>query len=153
VCSAWPGTRSSRSRTGGTARTDNDGARGVWRVLAREPTRRVVLSRGEHTSRFLGRIAGSAFTVMEFVAADDVVQPTLTTRVYIANPVAASLARLLLPLFGRLADRKLGEGFVVTARVAEWAVERPREFCDWLVQAPVALAGRARVLAVLPDCR
>jgi hypothetical protein len=133
--------------------TDNDGARGVWRVLAREPTRRVVLSRGEHSSGFLGDIAGSALSVMDFVPADDIVQPILTTRVYIENRVAATLARLLLPLFGRLADRKLGEGFVVTARVAEWAVGRPQEFCEWLAQEPVAPASRARVLAALADCR
>ena len=43
--------------------TDNDGASGVWRVLAREPTRRVVLSRGEHSGRLLGHIGGMPFYI------------------------------------------------------------------------------------------
>jgi hypothetical protein len=132
--------------------TDNNGARGVWRVLVREPTRRVVLSRGEHSGGLLGRIGGSALTVMEFTAGEGAVRPTLTVHVYIENPVAASLARLLLPMFGRLADHKLAEGFAVTARVAEWARERPQEFCAWLSHEPLPPPRRQRLLAVLTEC-
>jgi hypothetical protein len=61
-----------------------------------------------------------------------VVDQELTAYVRIDNAFAAALARHLLPIFGRLADRKLSEGFAVTAKVAEWAVAHPDEFCDWL---------------------
>jgi hypothetical protein len=132
--------------------TDNDGARGVYRVLAREPTRRVVLSHGAHTGHLLGRIAGSALTVLDFPHVDGVVEPTLTARVRIDNPVVAALARVLIAIFGHIADRKLAEGFTVTARIAEWAMAQPREFCDWLAQEPVTPGQRERVQTALGGC-
>ena len=45
--------------------SDGDGARGSALVLRREPRRVVMLSRGEHTSPFLGTISGSALTVLD----------------------------------------------------------------------------------------
>jgi hypothetical protein len=132
--------------------TDNDGARGLYRVLAREPTRRVVLSRGEHAGRLLGRIGGSALTVLDFPSVDGVVEPTVTARVRIDNAVAAALARVLIAVFGHIADRKLTEGFAVTARVAEWAVAEPDEFCDWLAQEPLPPGRSERVAAALDGC-
>lgn len=132
--------------------TDNDGARGFWRILMRGPTRRVVLSRGEHSSGILGRIEGSALTVLDLEPNTDGVETTLTARVHIDNRLAAALARVLIGVFGRVADRKLAEGITVTGRVAEWATERPEEFCTWLAREPLPSAARERVLAVLPDC-
>lgn len=132
--------------------TDHDGARGVYRVLVRESTRRVMLSRGEHAGALLGRIHGSALTVLEFTPTAGGVQPELTALVRIDNPVAAALARVLVAIFGYVADRKLSEGFVVTARVAEWAMEQPREFCEWLAQEPLPVRARERVAAALGRC-
>jgi hypothetical protein len=132
--------------------SDNAGATGVWRILAREPTRRVVLSLGEHTGGILGRIQGSALTVLDVQADTEGVETTLTVRVHIDNPVAAALARFLIGVFGRLADRKLAEGISVTGRVAEWAVEQPEEFCTWLIRESLPPPARQRLLAVLADC-
>src|SRR2546425_9672843 len=70
----------------------------------------------------------------------------------IDQPVAAALARLLITVFGRFADRKLAEGFAVTARVAEWAFEQPREFCQWVAHEPLPAFRRERILAVVPGC-
>jgi len=55
--------------------------------------------------------------------------PKLVAYIYIDSPVAATLARALVPTFGFLADRKLGEGMRVTAEVAEWAIEPSGGFC------------------------
>lgn len=133
--------------------TDNDGARGTWHVLARSPTRRVVLSRGEHAGSLLGRISGTALTVVEVASIGGGVEPIVTARVHIENPVAAALARLLITVFGRVADRKMIEGVTVTSRVAEWALEQPQEFCDWLAQEPLPPGSRQRLLTVVPECR
>ena len=90
---------------------DGDGARGLAQVLRREPRRRVILSRGEHTGPILGTISGSALTVLDLEPRGDAVNPRLTTYVYIDGRVAAALARVLIASFGFIADRKLGEGF------------------------------------------
>jgi len=132
--------------------TDNDGSRGVYRVLVREPKRRVMLSWGEHSGSILGTIHGSALTVLDFVPTPEGVEPSLTAHVRIDNSFAAGLARVLVAVFGYVADRKLSEGFTVTARVAEWAMERPAEFCRWLDRQPVAPARRERLLAILSTC-
>jgi hypothetical protein len=132
--------------------TDNDGARGVWRLLTREPTRRVILSRGEHSGGILGRINGSALTVLDFEPSAHGVNTTLTARVHIDNRLAAAVARVLIGVFGRLADRKLAEGLIVTSRVAEWAMERPEDFCAWLAREPLPSPTREQVLAALTDC-
>ena len=132
--------------------SDGDGARGSAQVLRRQPRQVVVLSRGEHTGRFLGTISGSALTVIDLEPHRHGVNPTLVAYVYIDNPLAASLARTLVPTFGFIADRKLGEGMRVTAEVAEWAVDPSGGFCDWLVREPLRPARRDRILAVLPSC-
>ena len=131
---------------------DRDGARGMYRVLVREPNRRVMVSWGQHSGRILGTISGSALTVLDLTPRDDAVEQTLTAYVRIDHRVAAVIARLLIPLFGYLADRKLVEGIGVSAAVAEWAVERPAEFCAWLAQEPLHPERRARILAALPAC-
>lgn len=111
---------------------DGRGAHGIYRVLVRTPTRRVILSWGHHSGAILGTISGTALTVLEFEDRGHEVSQKLTAYVLIENRVAAALARSLVPLFGGLVDRKLSEGFRVTARVAEWAVSQPEEFCPWL---------------------
>jgi hypothetical protein len=132
--------------------SDGDGARGFAQVLRREPRRVVMLSRGEHTGPFLGTISGSALTVLEIEPQRDSVNPRLVAYVYIDSPTAAALARALVPTFGFLADRKLGEGMRVTAEVAEWAVDPSGGFCAWLAREPLPRARRERVRAVVPSC-
>jgi hypothetical protein len=131
--------------------TDNDGARGVWRVLVREQKRRIVLSRGQHSGYLLGRIDGSALTILELESKDESVRSTLTARVHIENGAAAALARALVAVFGHLADRKLTEGFRVTADVAAWANAHPEEFCSWLSQLP-RIAAREGAPGVVMGC-
>jgi len=132
--------------------TDGVGARGSAQVLRRQPRRVVVLSRGEHTGPFLGTISGSAITIIDLEPERHGVTPTLVAYVYIDNPLAASLARRLVPTFGFIADRKLGEGMRVTGEVAEWAVDPSGGFCDWLVREPLSPERRARILTALPAC-
>ena len=131
---------------------DGDGARFVARVLRREPRRRVILSEGQHVSPFLGTIRGSALTVFDLEPQDGEVNPRLTAYMYIAKGGGATLARLLVPTFGFIADRKLGEGLRVTSMVAEWAVDRSGGFCDWLAHEPIPPVQRDRILAALPTC-
>jgi len=132
---------------------DHDGARGVYRVIVRDPDRRVILSWGEHTGT-IGRLTGSALTVIQLERHEDgTVDQTLVAYVLIDNRVAATLAQLLAPVFGHLADRKLTRGLGVTTQVAEWAVNHPDAFCPWLARQPVAPSRRERILAVLPGCR
>src|SRR5215470_6625229 len=129
---------------------DGDGARGAYQILHREPRRRIIFSWGQHTGPMLGTITGSALTVLDLESRGDVVDPKLTAYVYIDDPVAAVLARLLMATFGLLADRKMAEGLRVTARVAEWAVDRSGGFCEWLASQPLPPARRNRILAALP---
>ena len=131
---------------------DGDGARGFSHVLRRDGRRRVILSRGEHTGPILGRISGSALTVLDLATDGDLVQPTLTAYVRIDDGIAASLAQLFIPRFGFLADRKLAEGLHVTKVVAEWAIDPSGGFCEWLVREPLPAASRARVMAAVPAC-
>jgi hypothetical protein len=132
---------------------DRDGARGRYRVLVRAGGRRVILSVGHHTSAFLGTVGGRALTVLRFEEREHGVVPRLTAYVRIENRAAALLARVLVPVFGRIADRKLAEGFQVTARVVEWAQRRPAEFCQWLAAGPADPDGVRDVAATLPACR
>jgi len=111
---------------------DGEGAYGVYRVLVRTPTRRVILSWGHHSGAILGTITGSALTLLEFEDRGDEVSQKLTAYVLIDNRVAAALARSLVAIFSSVVDRKLAEGFRVTARVADWARAKPDEFCPWL---------------------
>jgi len=132
--------------------SDGDGARGFAQVVRREPRRVVMLSRGEHTGPFLGTISGSALTVLDLEPQQHVVNPKLMAYVYIDSPVAAALARTLIPTFGFIVDRKLGEGLRVTAEVAEWAIEPSGGFCEWLAREPLPRARRDRILTALPSC-
>lgn len=132
--------------------TDNDGARGIYAVLAREPHRRVLLSWGQHTGYLLGTITGSALTVIDLVPGEGRVEQSLSAWVRIENAAVAALARLLVRIFGHLADRKLGEGFEVTVRVAEWADSQPEAFCRWLAAEPFPPGRRRQLLAVFPEC-
>lgn len=134
------------------AADDHEGTRGSYRVLVRESGRRVILSRGEHHGRLLGTVRGSALTVLDFEGRDGRVDQRLAAHVLIDSPALARLARLLAPLFGWLADRKLGEAFAVTAKVAEWAVERPAEFCEWIERQPIPALRRERVASALLAC-
>jgi hypothetical protein len=133
--------------------TDNEGARGMYRVLVREPRRRVILSWGTHRSWLLGAVSGSALSVLDFETGSDGIDPAIAAHVKIDNAVAARMARMLMTVFGGLADRKLAEGFAVTGRVAEWAVEQRQDFCGWLEhESSLSRSRRERVLAVFPDC-
>jgi hypothetical protein len=131
---------------------DGAGARGIYEVLVRTPHRRVMLSWGEHRGRVLGVIGGSALTVIDLREREGMVDQDLAAWVRIDNAFAAALARLLIPIFGHLADHKLIEGFTVTATVAEWAVAHPDEFCEWLKREPLPPERRPSLLAVMPSC-
>src|SRR3990172_1296836 len=131
---------------------DGDGARGRYRVLRRDARRRVILSSGEHASFLLGTITGSALTLLALEPRDAGVEQSLHAWVRIDNPVAAFLARVLITLFGGLADRKLGEGLRVTAAGAAWALERPGGVCAWLSRETLPPEHRDRVRAALPAC-
>ena len=131
---------------------DGDGSRGEYRVLVKEPRRRVVLSWGEHSGALIGAIRGSALTILSFEPRGEEIEQALTAHVRIDNALAAALARVLVVVFGRLADRRLRAGFESAARVAEWVGERPAEFCEWLSRAPVPPERRSAVLSALPVC-
>jgi hypothetical protein len=131
---------------------DHEGASGLYHVVSREGGRRVVLSWGSHRGALLGTIRGSALTVIELDDRHQFTGQRLTAYVVIDNPVAAALARVLIPIFGDIADRKLTEGLAVTSQVAAWAMTRPAEFCDWLERAALPAVGRERVQTVLPQC-
>lgn len=131
---------------------DNDGARGIYRVIERNEHRRVMLSWGEHTGRFLSAVSGSALSLVDLEPDGQRVNQRITAYVRIDNAVAATLARILAPVFGTIGDRKLAEGFAVTAKVAEWAMAKPREFCDWLGRQPLPEHRRASVMQVIGTC-
>jgi hypothetical protein len=129
---------------------DHVGARGLYRVLVREDGRRVILSWGSHSGWVLGTVRGTALSVMDFEALGHRTAPRLTAYVRIDNTVAARLARLLLAAFGGVVDRKLTEGFGVTAKVGEWALEHPAEFCEWMARAPLPPGRRAALGGASP---
>ena len=132
---------------------DHAGATGRYRVLVREPRRRVILSWGEHRGRLFGTIRGSTLSVVDFERGKGRVEQRLTAYVLIENRIAARLLKLLAPIVGGLADRKLAESFNVVVGVAEWAVGHPDEFCRWMARAALAAARRDRVLDRLSMCR
>lgn len=134
------------------AARDHQGAHGVYVVLERSDTRRVILSWGEHAGGLLGTIHGSALTVLSLESSGNAVHPSLTAHVRIENRVAAALARVFLVVFGGVADRRLRETFEVAAAVAEWAAAAPDESCGWLLQTPAAPERRERILSALPPC-
>src|SRR3989442_15346982 len=109
-----------------------------------------MVSWGQHSGHILGTIRGSALTDLELTPRGETVEQTLTAYVRIDNRLVAAIARLLIPLFGYLADRKLAEGIGVSAAVAEGAVEEPEAFCPWLPGGPLPPERRARIPAALP---
>jgi hypothetical protein len=131
---------------------DHAGASGRYQVLVHTPERRVLLSTGRHKSFLLGTVSGQALTVVTLEQRDATIVPRLTAYVHIDHPVAAALARALVRVFGRLADGKLGEGFQVTARVAEWAWRSPAELCRWLEHDAVPRTRAAEVADTLARC-
>jgi hypothetical protein len=131
---------------------DHRGAEGRYRVLAREARRRVIVSWGRHRGALLGTIRGEALTVVDFAPHDGSVDQSLTTYVLVKDALAARMAQMLVPIFGRVADRRLTEGLALVARVAEWAVDHPDEFCEWLAREPFADDRRDRVLAAVGQC-
>jgi len=131
---------------------DGAGAQGEYHVLVRDRTRRVMFSRGRHVGRLLGTITGVALIDLHLEPQDGYVAQRLTAWVVIDNRIVAMLARLLIPIFGQVADRKLQEGFRVAGRVAEWAVSRPSEFCPWLDAEPLPTETRRPALAAA-GCR
>lgn len=136
---------------------DGEAAKGTYRVLVREPHRRIMLTWGSHTSLILGRISGASLTLLAFEPETDAdgnrrIAQRVETFIRIDNQVAAFLARLLLPLFSGYADRKIVETFNVTARVSEWARGNPADFCRWLGGEPDAGRHRAEFAPLLPPC-
>ena len=111
---------------------DGEGARGFSQVLQRDRQRRVIFSQGEYTGPIFGTVRGSALMVLDLEPRGDSIDPNLT--------------------LGFLADRKLTRGLRITAEVAEWAVDRPGEFCAWLAREPLATDRRHRIVAALPAC-
>lgn len=131
---------------------DHGGASGVYRVLVRDESTRVILSWGSHRGEVLGTIRGEALSVMTFETRADGTAPKLTAWVVIENTVAAQIARMLAPVFGALMDRKLTEGFRVTAKVAEWVLADPARFCAWVATSPLSAERRAAFPAGIPQC-
>ena len=137
---------------------DGEGAGGNYRVLVRDPHRRVLLTWGSHTSWILGRITGASLTLLTFVpetSADggSQIAQRVETFVRIDNRVAAFITRILLPLFSGYADQKIAETFNVTARVSAWAHGDPTTFCQWLGSQPEGVRHRAEFARVLAPCR
>ena len=131
---------------------DKGGNRGWYSVLEREGGRRVILSWGAHEGSLTGTIRGHALSVLEFEDLGDQTAQTISAWVRIDSGTAAAIVRALAPIFGYVIDRKLTEGFEVTARVAEWALEHPAEFCDWLQREPSLGERRGDVPDGLPAC-
>ncbi len=140
------------------AADDGEGATGTYRVLLQDERRRIMLARGSHEGRILGRIGGASLTILFFesrAGRDGVpeVAQRVETFVRIDNQVAAFFARVLLPFFSRYADRKIVEAFNVTAEVSQWAAREPAAFCAWLSSADGVPDRRATFAALLQSCR
>ena len=131
---------------------DKSGNRGWYSVLERDGGRRVILSWGAHEGPLTGTIRGHALSILEFEDLGDQTAQTIHAWVRIDSGAAAAIVRALAPIFGHVIDSKLTEGFGVTARVAEWALEHPAEFCDWLQQEPSLGERRGDMPDGLPTC-
>ena len=136
---------------------DGEGAKGSYRVIAREPHRRVMLTRGSHSGHVLGWVQGASLTILTFepeTRADRAPQiaQQVETFVRIDNPMAALLARVFLPLFMGYADRRIAETFNVTAQISQWAYGEPTTFCRWLGGRPEGARHRGEFAPVLPAC-
>src|SRR4051812_40827218 len=88
---------------------DGDRTRGVYHVLVRDGTRRVLLSWGTHHGSMLGTIGGSALTRLEFADDEGRAAQRLVVNAIIDHGLVATLTRPILLLFGSFVDRKLTE--------------------------------------------
>lgn len=131
--------------------TTGGGAQGVFRVLARDGGRRVLLSWGTHRGSILGTIGGSALTQLTFGDDDGRVTQRLDVNAIIDAGLAAGLTRPFLLLFGWFVDRKLGEALRTAAAAAAWAHANPTDFCAWLDRT-VTGDRRAEALEVFHEC-
>jgi hypothetical protein len=107
------------------------GSRAVYRVLASDPDRRVVLSHG-HVMVLGLAIPGSVLGVLELRDRTTSVDQRLTVHARIENAALALVAKFLVALLPSLADAELARGFRITAAVATWAGRERAEFCAWL---------------------
>lgn len=107
------------------------GSRAVYRVLASDAERRVVLSHG-HVMVLGLAIPGSVLGVLELRDRTTSVEQRLTVHARVENAAWALVARFLLALLPSLADAELARGFRITAAVATWVGREPAEFCAWL---------------------
>jgi hypothetical protein len=130
---------------------NGDRTHGVYRVLARDGTRRVLVSWGSHRGSIFGTLGGGALTVLDFGADGGRVTQRLAVNAIIAQGFAASLTRPFLRLFGWFVDRKLGEAFQTAAGAAAWAHAKPDQFCGWLGRA-FAGERRTQLLDVFEEC-
>lgn len=112
-----------------------------------------MFSRGRHTGRIVGTITGMALIEIRFEGHGPQITQRLTAWALIENRFVAMVARVLIPLFGQVVDRKLRQGFSVITRVAEWATTQPGEFCEWLDRQPLAEDVREPVRITVRGCR
>lgn len=113
------------------------GSRAVYRVLASDPDRRVVLSHG-HVLVLGLAIPGSVLGVLELRDRTTSVDQRLTVHARVENAAWALVAKFLLALLPSLADAELARGFRITAAVATWAGRDPADFCAWLPSSGLA---------------
>jgi hypothetical protein len=107
------------------------GSRAVYRVLASDPDRRVVLSHG-HVKVLGLAIPGAVLGVLELRDRTTSVDQRLTVHARVENAAWALVAKCLLALLPSLADAELSRGFRITAAVATWAGRDRAGFCAWL---------------------
>lgn len=136
---------------------DGDGARGQYRVIARNPIQRVVIAKIERTTRLIGHVRASSLSLLTLtpdIGTDG--KPQIAQRVdnvvRIDHRVVALIAKLVLPLFPEYADRKIAEIFNVAAKVSAWGHEQPEAFCQWLAEQPDADRHRQTFGRELPAC-
>lgn len=137
--------------------TDHEGTRGHYRVIRREARQRVLIVRAQRKTRLVGDVSGTTLTVLTLIpeTAPDgrpQVAPRLESAVRIEHRVVALIASVLVPMFPRYADRKIGEVFAVAARVSGWAWEKPDEFCAWLGAQPGGARWKETFAVELPAC-
>jgi hypothetical protein len=100
----------------------------------------------------VGTVGGSALTRLDFAEDSGQSAQRLAVNVIVDQRATAAITRAIVPLFGWLVDRKLGEAFRTAAAAAAWAHGRPDEFCAWLGGALTA-DRRRELLDVFDECR
>ena len=130
---------------------NGDSTHGVYRVLRRDGGRRILLSWGRHRGPIVGTVGGSALTTLDFANDSGRSSQRLAVNVIVDQRATATITRAIVPLFGWLVDRKLGEAFRTAAAAAAWAHGKPHEFCAWL-NAALTAARRRELLDVFDEC-